>query len=275
MGTYAESLLTPDEKVLRRERQHPIALLLDSWLAIILWGAVVVLLLVRLILPADVFGTNLFGDGTWFSDLGSALTLILLLAGVVVVAVRWWWWRTQEFLVTTRRLILSWGVLNKSSSDSSLEKINDLQLDVSVLGRLLDYGSLKVMTAAPMQGAEYLDRLNHAKDFKKTLMTAKHDLQMSQGTDGEDFLRGRSPSAAAAVPIAAPAAKSGVAGAAAAKTGVTAAAPIDLSGGADPLKADTPEEVSAVLAQLTRLRDDGHISAEEYEAKKQELLGRL
>jgi hypothetical protein len=30
-----------------------------------------------------------------------------------------------------------------------------------------------------------------------------------------------------------------------------------------------------VLAQLTRLRDDGHISAEEYEAKKQELLGRL
>ena len=27
MGTYAESLLTPDERVLRRERQHPIALI--------------------------------------------------------------------------------------------------------------------------------------------------------------------------------------------------------------------------------------------------------
>ena len=44
MGTYAESLLTPDEKVLRRERQHPVALLLDSWLAIIFWGAAIILL---------------------------------------------------------------------------------------------------------------------------------------------------------------------------------------------------------------------------------------
>ena len=30
MGTYAESLLTPDERILRRERQHPIALVLDD-----------------------------------------------------------------------------------------------------------------------------------------------------------------------------------------------------------------------------------------------------
>jgi uncharacterized membrane protein YdbT with pleckstrin-like domain len=248
MGTYAESLLTPDEKVLRRERQHPIALLLDSWLAIILWGAVVVLLLVRLILPADVFGTNLFGDGTWFSDLGSALTLILLLAGVVVVAVRWWWWRTQEFLVTNRRLVLAWGVLNKTSSDSSLEKINDAQLEVTVLGRMLDYGTLKVMTAAPMAGSDYLDRLNHAKDFKKTLMTAKHDLQ--SGGDGEDYLRRTTPAAPA--------------------TDTAAAAAAD-----DISRADTPEEITAVLTQLSLLHDAGSLSDAEYEAKKQELLGRL
>jgi membrane protein YdbS with pleckstrin-like domain len=256
MGTYAESLLTPDEKVLRRERQHPIALVLDSWLAIVLWAAVIVLLLVRLVLPRDVFGYDLFGQGTWFSDMGAAITLILLLAGVVVVAVRWWWWRTQEFLVTNRRLVLAWGVLNKTSSDSSLEKINDAQLEVSVLGRLLDYGTLKVLTAAPMAGSDYLDRLNRAKDFKKVLMTAKHDLQSGSG-DGEDYMR-RSTSSTFE-----PAASSSGGGAA------------DVSGGADPSKADTPEEVSAVLASLARLRDEGSISAAEYEAKKQELLGRL
>lgn len=248
MGTYAESLLTPDEKVLRRERQHPIALLLDSWLAIILWVAVVVLLLVRLILPRDVFGMNLFGEGTWFSDMGSAVTLILLLAGVLVVALRWWWWRTQEFLVTNRRLVLAWGVLSKKSSDSSLEKINDAQLEISVLGRLLDYGTMKVMTAAPMAGADYLDRLNHAKDFKKTLMTAKHDLQSGSG-DGEDY--GRRPTPTAAAPEAAAVAAM------------------------DDLRADTPEEVTAVLTQLSRLHDTGSLSDAEYEAKKQELLGRL
>jgi hypothetical protein len=50
---------------------------------------------------------------------------------------------------------------------------------------------------------------------------------------------------------------------------------IDVSGGNDPTRADTPEEVTAVLAQLGRLHDVGSLSDEEYEAKKQELLGRL
>jgi hypothetical protein len=258
MGTYAESLLTADEKIIVRERQHWLALILDSWLAVIFWGATIVLILAKLLLPDDFFGVTLT-SGT-IGDLISLLILLTLLGGVITVGVRWWWWRTQEFLVTNRRLLLAWGVLSKSSSDSSLEKINDLQLDVSVLGRMLDYGSLKVMTAAPMQGAEYLDRLNHAKDFKKTLMSAKHDLQMIQGHDGEDYMADR---------LASTAPPRSVAAAAAAPSGV------DLSGGIDPLKADTPEEVSAVLAQLSVLRDQGHLSAEEYEAKKQELLGRL
>ena len=260
MGTYAESLLTPDERVLTRERQHPIALILDSWLAIILWGITAILIVVKVILPDQVAGRDLFGSGTLFSELGTLAILVTLVLGIIVLAWRWWWWRTQEFLVTNRRLVLAWGVFSKSTSDSSLEKINDAQLEISVLGRLLDYGSLEVLTAAPLVGADMLDRLHHAKAFKKSMMTAKHELQFS-GNDGEDY---RVPASAA--PPAAPAA-------------ATAAAPIsttiDVSGGDDPLKADTPDEVAAVLKQLSQLRDAGTISAEEYESKKQDLLGRL
>ncbi len=192
MGTYAESLLTPDERVLKRERQHPIALILDSWLAIILWGATIILLIVRIFLPGEVAGRDLFGPGTWFADAGTFATLLTLVGGIVVLVWRWWWWRTQEFLVTNYRLVLAWGVLNKNSSDSSLEKINDAQLEISVLGRMLDYGTLKVLTAAPLQGADLLDRLNHAKAFKKAMMTAKHDLQSGGNGDGEDYQRPRS-----------------------------------------------------------------------------------
>jgi hypothetical protein len=274
MGTYAESLLTPDEKVIMRQRQHWLVLILDSWLAIIFWGAAIVLILLRIFMPDEFFGVSLT-SGT-IGDTFDLLILLTLLGGIIVVALRWWWWRTQEFLVTNRRLMLAWGVLNKSSSDSSLEKINDLQLDISALGRLLDFGSLKVMTAAPMQGAEYLDRLNHAKAFKKTLMTAKHDLQMSQGTDGEDYMKSRPATRAPAAGVAAPApSPASTPAAAATGGGSSAAGRIDVSGGADPLRADTPEEVTAVLGQLTGLRDDGHLTTEEYEAKKRELLGRL
>ena len=171
----------------------------------------------RLILPGEVFGRDLFSEDTWFGQLGALLTLFTLLGGIVVVFVRWWWWRTQEFLVTNRRLVLAWGVLNKSSSDSSLEKINDAQLEISVLGRLLDYGTLKVMTAAPMAGSDYLDRLWHAKDFKKVMMTAKHDLET--GGFGTDIAMSRSAPPVATAPAA-----------------VAAASGIDVSGGIDPLK---------------------------------------
>jgi uncharacterized membrane protein YdbT with pleckstrin-like domain len=252
-------LLTPDEKVLRRERQHPIALILDSWLAIILWGATILLVVLRIVLPRDLFGWDLFSSQTWFGQVSGALTILTLLGGIIVIAVRWWWWRTQEFLVTNRRLVLAWGVLNKSSSDSSLEKINDAQLEVTVLGRLLDYGTLKVMTAAPMAGSDYLDRLNHAKDFKKVLMTAKHELQ-TRTSDGEDYDRVRPAPSAPIEPAAPPPAAGG---------GVA------VSGGVDLDRADTPEEVTAVLSQLTRLRDAGAITEAEFEAKKTELLSRL
>jgi hypothetical protein len=254
MGTYAESLLTPDEKVLRRERQHPIVLVADSWLAIVLWAITIALILVRFFLPADLLGKDLFSDGTWFSEAGKLLTLVTLIGGIIVVSLRWWWWRTQEFLVTNRRLVLAWGVANKSASDSSLEKINDAQLEISVLGRVLDYGHLKVLTAAPMQGADYLDRLNHAKAFKKVMMTAKHDLQSAGMGDGY---------AAPPMPRSAPAAAP------------PSSTRIDVSGGDDPLKADTPDEVAAVLNQLSKLRDSGSLTEAEYETKKQELLGRL
>lgn len=271
MGTYAESLLTPDEKVLVRQRQHWLALILDSWLAIIFWGATILLIVAQLILPEEFDFFGLFsldlGPDSLIGDSGRLLTFLTLLGGIVVVALRWWWWRTQEFLVTNRRLVLAWGILRKSSSDSSLEKINDAQLDISLLGRLLDYGTLKVLTAAPLQGADLLDRLNHAKAFKKAMMTAKHELQSGAFDDGEDYRRARPAGPTVQPPAATVPAPVGAAAA--------AAPAIDVSAGADPLKADTPEEVAAVLEQLTRMRDEGHISAEEYGSKKQELLGRL
>ena len=263
MGTYAESLLTPDERVLRRERQHPIALILDSWMAIILWGITIVLILAGIFLPDEFLGRDLFGSDTWFGSAGMALTLLTLLGGIAVVAIRWWWWRTQEFIVTNYRLVLAWGVINKSASDSSLEKINDAQLEISWLGRILDYGHLEVLTAAPIQGADMLHRLNHAKEFKKAMMTAKHELQAAEGSDGEgDRAASRPappPAPVAQEPAPAPA----------------PAARIDVSGGDDPMRADTPDEVTAVLSELAKLRDAGTISNDEYEAKKTELLERL
>lgn len=269
MGSYAESLLTPDEHALTRERQHWTALLISFWVALF-WGAFLILLLIGIFLPEDVFGYDLFSAGTWLGDGYVLITLIVLAAALITFGIRYWKWRTQEFLVTNRRLVLAWGILSKSASDSSLEKINDAQLRITVLGRILDYGHLTVLTAAPLVGADMLRRLNHAKAFKKVMMTAKHELQMGEGGDGEGYGPAKRPGVESSRLSATPAPVDDEE-----RSGSTASGAIDVSGGDDPFKADTPEEVAAVLAKLTQLREEGHLSAAEYEAKKQELLDRL
>jgi hypothetical protein len=230
-------LLTTGESVVLRERQHWLALILDSRLAALFWGATIILGLFRILVDPDgrldVIVTPLF--------------LISLLAGVVIVAFRWWKWQTTEYLVTSRRLLNVTGIINKRSADSSLEKINDAILEVNLVGRLLDYGDLKILTAAET-GIDRYRMLHHATAFKKAMLTAKHALELG---DGE----GLRPTATGLAPAAAP-------------TGAAPNAPVDM-------RADTPEEVTALLTKLGRLREEGTITPEDYEAKKRELLDRL
>ena len=51
------------------------------------------------------------------------------------------------------------GVLNKSVSDSSLEKINDARLDQSMFGRIFGFGTLDILTAAEEAGGQQPRRL--------------------------------------------------------------------------------------------------------------------
>jgi hypothetical protein len=250
MGSYADSLLSQGERVIMRQRQHWLSLVLDSRLALALWAGTI--LLVLLIALSDPSGT--------LREIVYVLVLLTLLGGLIVVAWRWWEWRAQEFLVTNRRLLNTSGIINKRSADSSLEKINDAVLEVNLIGRLLDYGDLKILTAAET-GIDRYHMLSHATAFKKAMMNAKHQLQSGDGSDGEDYAPSSRPAPAApGAPAPGP---------------VPPPPAIDVSGGSDPLKADTPDEIAAVLAELTRLRDAGHISSGEYEIKKQELLDRL
>lgn len=235
MGSYADSLLTQGEQVIRRERKHWLSLFLESRLSIVLWiiGLAVLVLIVWTKPSRDV------SDGL---SLGALVVIVL---GLLFFLYRWWHWRTDEYLITNRRLLKVEGIINKHSADSNLEKINDAVLDENLLGRLLDYGDLDILTAAEVSVDQYR-MLNHAKTFKKVMLTAKHAL--------ED---GRSYNDIATPPLQA--------------TPVPASPPP----GTRAERADTPEEVTAALKQLADLRDAGAITAQDYEAKKQELLGRL
>jgi uncharacterized membrane protein YdbT with pleckstrin-like domain len=172
---------------------------------------------------------------------GSSVAVLsyVALAGVLI-AIAWiglvvWRWSAQDYLVTNLRVIKVEGIINKHSADSSLEKINDAVLDQSVFGRMFGFGDLDILTA----NEESVDRykwLHKAAVFKKEMLNQK--VALEAGYSHGSGLGAPAPAAAGR-------------------------------------PASSSDEVTDTLARLADLRDRGAISAEDYEAKKAELLGRI
>jgi hypothetical protein len=237
---YADRLLADGERVALRSRQHVLATFIEGRIA---WAL--------LILSFVVLALDLQLTPNIFRDLFGWVGLALLLIGLVWLGQIYLSWYSQDYLVTNRRVIKVEGILSKRSADSSLEKINDAVLEQSVLGRMLGYGDLDIMTAAE----ESVDRyrmLSQAQTFKRTMLDEKHKLEQEAFQIPAPPLRAAPPppppppEPAPAPPPAAP-------------------APRQMSS----------EEITSALGDLADLRDRGAISPEEYEAKKQDLLGRL
>ena len=167
MANYAESLLASGERVVRREHQHWFILVANTRYAILaLIGAAL------LTVVSVWFGI----DGVLWQLLG-VLTLILFVYGIAAFLWGILRYRNEEYLITNRRLIHAEGVVNKKTTDSSLEKINDAVLTESMFGRMFGFGDLDVLTASE-EGIERLRMLRDAKDFKKAMIEAKHELEI-------------------------------------------------------------------------------------------------
>jgi hypothetical protein len=244
---YIDKMLAAGEQPVRRDHQHWFVLVADARYGIL--AIVVAIALVVLRSAANTTGT--------FDVLIGYAVLALVIAGLLVIGWQILRWKNEEYVVTTRRVLQLEGVVNKRVLDSSLEKINDAVLSQSIFGRMFGFGDLDILTASET-GISRLRMLRDADDFKRAMLESKHELELE--LSGAKPLPGppiRLPSAPRDPPTGAPPA-----------TPAASAAPAN--------RAElTADEVTRTLGSLADLRDRGAISAEEYEAKKADLLRRL
>ncbi len=234
--SYAESLLADGELIIYRTKQHWLAPIARARYAV---GLIVLGLIAFLVAwkirPASNDTGAVAGLMSLLANVLSLGTLVCLVAGIAWLVKVYMQWSAEDYVVTDRRVIKIEGLINKHAADSSLDKINDAVIEQHMLGRLLGYGNLEILTAAE----EAVDRyfmLNHALVFKRQMLDAKHDME----TGGR---RGPTP------PLRAEAVNGS--------------------------RRMTPDEVTQTLARLADLRDRGAISPEEYEAKKASLLAQI
>lgn len=158
---YLEGLMGQKERIVFKARQH--------WLfalsKLVLWAAVSLAILLVVAVLAAV--TPLDG-----------LALLLLLALVfpfwrfMVDFLNWW---NEQYVITNRRVIQLEGVINKHSIDSSLEKVNDVVLKQSAMGRILNYGDIEILTASEV-GINRFDRIVRPVKFKTEMLNQKEAL---------------------------------------------------------------------------------------------------
>jgi hypothetical protein len=252
---YLDNLLAEGEQPIRREHQHWFVLLADARYAIFAWIAAALILFLN---------NAIIGGNTSFTGISQAagwVVFALVIGGLLSFGWQVLRWQNELFVVTSRRVLQSEGVVNKRVVDSSLEKINDAILSESIFGRIFGFGDLEILTASE-SGISLLRMLPHPDQFKRAMLDAKHELEME--------LSGARPLPSPAIRAVAP---QPTAVAPAAAPGAAPASPAAAT--TPPGSAMSADDVTRTLASLADLRDRGAISPEEYEAKKAELLGRL
>lgn len=259
---YVDSMLASNEQITRRDHQHWFVLVADARYGILAIVVAILLLVLRGV--ANTTG-NLDTVIGW-------VVLVLVIGGIAYTGWQILRWMNEEYVVTTRRVLQAEGVINKRVTDSSLEKINDAILTQSLFGRIFGFGDLDILTASEA-GISRLRMLREADDFKRAMLDAKHELEIE--LSGGRPLPSPPMRAAPPAPPVAPAPASAPLVDAAAPAQAHPAPPAEAAAAPATRSEMSPEQLTATLASLADLRDRGAISAEEYEAKKADLLRRL
>jgi len=88
------------------------------------------------------------------------------------------WWN-ERYIITNRRVMEIKGTINKNIRDSALEKVNDVELTQSIVGRMLRYGTVQIITGSDI-GVNNFHRISNPVRFKREMLNAKEGIHPSR-----------------------------------------------------------------------------------------------
>ncbi len=153
-------LLADGEQIMVTARRHP--LFLVGHLVLYVIGGLVLI------------GLGIFAA----MKLPIIVAAILWIASLVPLGfafMRFIAWKNEVYAVTNYRIVQVEGVFTRRVFDSSLEMVNDILLTQSLFGRMLNYGTIEIITGSDM-GLNQLDALGNPFAFKRAILDARNDL---------------------------------------------------------------------------------------------------
>jgi uncharacterized membrane protein YdbT with pleckstrin-like domain len=153
--SYASSVLQTGEKIKAVGRLHWIVFVRGGVLALI--GAALLLYGYRTQRAAR-------------DDLASVLVLVgalVLLVGIAAWLNAWFHRWITEIAVTTHRVIYKTGFVRRHTVEMNMDKVETVDVDQSLLGRLLGFGTIRVRGTG--QSIESLRRISHPIQLRNAI----------------------------------------------------------------------------------------------------------
>jgi uncharacterized membrane protein YdbT with pleckstrin-like domain len=158
---YIDKVVGSDEHIIYRGTLH--------W---IIYAPTVVALMTGMILT--IFGG--FGPDEPNNFLGP-LGILVLFFTLVAWIEAWLKRLTTEIAVTTRRVIVKYGLIRRSTMELSGRKIESVLIDQTIFGRLLDYGT--VITRGTGSGLEPIVCVKAPLQLREAVGTLQESMSKS------------------------------------------------------------------------------------------------
>ena len=126
---YIERILQPGEILLYSGRLH--------WI-VYFPSFIMMMLAVATLVPLTQARSNMIAYSWMFAS-----AAFLLGAGVTLLSA---WFRrwTTEIDVTNRRIVVKRGLINRHTVEMNMDKVESVDVDQSIMGRLLGYGDITI-----------------------------------------------------------------------------------------------------------------------------------
>jgi uncharacterized membrane protein YdbT with pleckstrin-like domain len=96
-------------------------------------------------------------------------------AGLIFLLIAWVKYKTTELAITNKRVIAKFGFISRRTVEINISKIESIQVDQSITGRIFNYGTLLIAGAgdpqAPILG------ISKPMEFRKAFMEAQEGIR--------------------------------------------------------------------------------------------------
>ncbi len=100
-----------------------------------------------------------YGELHWMIFVPGVILIPLCGVGLLVLLMAWLRKITNEFTVTNKRVLMKTGIISRRTLEMNLAKIENIQVDQGIFGRLFDYGTVTVVgTGGTKEPFRYLAR---------------------------------------------------------------------------------------------------------------------